>query len=45
MLLSLNQHSDSANGDDDYLDDAAESNLRMDDFMWMKLIHKIDDSP
>lgn len=40
-LLSLAQSATSIevaeNSLDDYLDDAAESKLRMDDFMWMKM--------
>ena len=32
-------------GMDDYLDDASESRLRMDDFMYMKMRHQMEDSP
>lgn len=35
-LLSLKEIDD---GMDDYLDDASESSLRMDDFMYMKMRH------
>ena len=35
-LLSLSEIDD---GIDDYLDDASESRLRMDDFMYMKMRH------
>ena len=36
VLLSLKERDD---GMDDYLDDASESRLRMDDFMYMKMRH------
>ncbi len=43
VLISLQQQD--LNGIDDYLGDVSESNLRMDDFMKMKLRQKIEDSP
>ena len=42
QLLSLKETDD---GMDDYLDDASESSLRMDDFMYMKMRHQVEDSP
>ena len=46
-LLSLKDSSSSYVDDsiDDYLDDASESSLRMDDFMYMKMRHQVEDSP
>lgn len=42
QLLSLKEIDD---GMDDYLDDAAESSLRMDDYMYMRMQHEVEDSP
>ena len=41
--MSLKDQQD--DGIDDYLDDASESSLRMDDFMYMKMRHQVEDSP